>query len=257
MEKRKVILVDDERPALEVLKSMVNRRADLEIALATTRFQEAYDFLDENDVDLLVVDLNLRVDSGYTLMGAVEPPTQIIVCTASDNQGSESIRAGAMDYVVKMVQEDRFNFAVDRALRQLELLEFERANRVFPSTIAVQLEEGDAYVNLRVAELVYARSEGKCARLFLTEGRELLARKLLRDVQQLLDPNEFIRNQRGFLIKREAIASYQPGTAFKTKHWWVILGEETIFDWKNDMEKGKLPVGNKYRYRVEKALGIR
>ncbi|WP_257670471.1 LytR/AlgR family response regulator transcription factor [Parapedobacter tibetensis] len=257
MERRKVVLVDDERPALEILKTLVGKRLDLEIALETTRFQEAYDYLDEHDIDLLVVDLDLRVESGYTLMGAVEPPTQIIVCTASDNEGSESLLAGAIDYVVKMVQEDRFNFAIDRALRQLELLEREREMRTYPSTIAVLPEEGNAYVNVRVAELVYARSEGKCARLFLTHGREMLASMLLRDLQVRLNPADFIRNQRGFIVRREAVSEYLPGAQFGTKHWWVELHEDAVSIWENDREKGMLPVGEKYRYRVEKTLGVR
>jgi len=257
MERRKVVLVDDERPALEILKAMVHKRPDLEIVLATTRFQEAYAYLDGHGVDLLIVDLDLRVDSGYTLMGAVEPPTQIIVCTATDNQGSDSLLAGAIDYVVKMVEEERFNFAVDRALRQLELLEHEQANRVYPSSVAIQLETGNVYVNVRVDELVYARSDGKCTYLFLTEARELLARKLLRDLQQLLDPTDFIRVQKGFIVRRDAVSRYVPEPESKTKKWWVELNKEVICEWENSREKGKLPVGERYRYRVEKALSVR
>lgn len=258
MEKRKVLLIDDELPALEVLEIfMAKRRPELEIALATTEFQEAYDYLDENDVDLLVVDLDLRVNTGYNLMAAVEPPTQIIVCTASADKGSESLYYGAVDFVTKMVQEDRLDFAVDRALRQLELLEHEQRNRIYPSTVAMQQEAGNVYVNVRVAELVYARSEGKCTRLFLTNGREVVARIMLRSLQTLLNPEQFIRIQKGFIVNREAVNNYLPGSNFGTRNWWVKLCEEMVFAWENAREKGKLPVGDKYRYRLEKALGVR
>ncbi|SEL24112.1 LytR/AlgR family response regulator transcription factor [Parapedobacter koreensis] len=257
MEKRKVLIVDDELPALNVLVTMLAKRPDLEIVLATTEYQVAYDYLDENDVDLLIVDLDLRVDSGYNLMAAVEPPTQIIVCTASEREGSEAIYHGAIDFVVKMVQEDRLIFAVDRALRQLELLEHEQANRVYPSTVAVQLETSDAFVNVRVGELVYARSEGKSTYLCLANGHELLAKKLLRNLQLLLNPAEFIRIQKGFIVSREAIDHYLPGALFKTKNWWVELRDEVASREENSREPRRLPVGERYRHRVEKALGIR
>lgn len=257
MEKRKVLIVDDELPALNVLNMMLAKRPELEIVLATTEYQVAYDYLDEYEVDLLVVDLDLRVDTGYNLMAAVEPPTQIIVCTASEREGSDAIYQGAIDFVVKLVQEDRLYFGVDRALRQLELLENEQSNRVYPSTIAVQLETSDAFVNVRLSELVYARSEGKTTYLFFENGQELVAKKLLCNLQQLLDPAEFIRIQKGFIVRRDAIGQYLPGTLLKTKNWWVELRPEAIAGREDDAKKRRLPVGERYRHRVEKALGIR
>lgn len=257
MEKRKVLIIDDELPALNVLNMMLAKRPELEIVLATTEYQEAYDYLDEHDVDLLMVDLDLRVDTGYNLMAAVEPPTQIIVCTGSSREGSLSLYSGAIDFVVKMIDEDRLNFAVDRALRQLELLENEQKTQTYASTIAVLPEVGNSYVNMRVDELVYARSEGKTVRLFLTQQRELVASMLLRDLQARLNPRDFIRNQRGFIVRREAIKQYRPGSDFDTKHWWIELHEDMICDWPEARENGRLPVGEKCRYRVEKALGVR
>lgn len=257
MEKRKVLIVDDELPALNVLIAMLAKRPELEIVLATTEYQEAYDYLDEFEVDILIVDLDLRVDTGYNLMAAVEPPTQIIVCTASEHEGSDAIYRGAIDFVVKLVQEDRLDFAIDRALRQLELLYYEQSNRTYPSTVAVQLETSDAFLNVRVSELVYARSEGKSTYLFLEQGEELLAKRLLRNLQQLLDPAEFIRIQKGFIVRRDAIDQYLPGSFFQTKNWWVVLRLELTARKKDDREQTKLPVGERYRHRLEKALGIR
>lgn len=257
MDKRKVLIVDDELPALNVLEMMLAKRPELEIVLATTEYQVAYDYLDEYEVDLLVVDLDLRVDTGYNLMAAVEPPTQIIVCTASEREGSDAIYHGAIDFVVKLVQEDRLDFAVDLALRQLELLENEQSNRVYPSTVAVQLEASSAYVNVRVSELVYARSDGKCTYLFLADGQELLAKVLLRNLQDMLNPTEFIRIQKGFIVNRGAIRRYLPTVDSGLKKWWVELDPGVVEKWRNRPEKSGLPVGGRYRYRVEKALGVR
>lgn len=259
MDKRKVLIVDDELPALNVLKMMLAKRPELEIVLATTEYQVAYDYLDEYDVDLLVVDLDLRVDTGYNLMAAVEPPTQIIVCTASEREGSDAIYHGAIDFVVKLVQEERLDFAVDLALRQLELLENEQSNRVYPSTVAVQLETSDAFVNVRVSELLYACAEGKMTWLYFGNGKVLVAKKLLRNLQDLLDPTEFIRIQKKYIVRRDAIGQYLPGmlTRLKTKHWWVELLPEAIAGLAEEEEKRRLPVGERYRHRVEKALGIR
>lgn len=257
MKKRRILVVDDELPALELLTSMVARRPELEIALATTEYQTVLDFLDEEDVDLMIVDLDLRVNTGYNLMVAVEPPTQVIVCTASKDKGSESLHHGAIDFVEKLVEEDRLNFAIDRALRQLELLEFERETKRYPTTAAFQPEDETTYINVRVAELIYARAEGKSTWLFLTEGRELLVNIGLRNLQALLDPVDFIRCQRGFIVNRDSVGEYLSGTDFGTKHWWIRLRSDLIWTWNSGREQGMLPVGDKYRYRLEKALGVR
>lgn len=270
MDKRKVVIVDDERPALDVLATLVKTRPELEIVLGTTQFQEAWDYLDEHDIDILLVDLDLRVESGYRLMGAVDEPTQIIVCTASKDQGTEAIGRGAIDFLTKMVAPERFNYAIERALRQLELLENLEKNKSYPSTLMVPLAPDDSsddekrrnpepnhYNSFSVDKLAYIRSEGKNSRLFFNDGTELFAKQLLRELQTGLDPDTFIRTQRGFIVNRRSIVGYKPGTEFGTKHWWILLEEPEPNFWENTLEKGKIPVGEKYRYRVEKILGIR
>ncbi|MEC3879744.1 LytR/AlgR family response regulator transcription factor [Parapedobacter sp. 10938] len=270
MNKRKVVIVDDEHPALEVLIELVKRRPELEIALATTQFHDALDFLDENDNDILITDLDLRVDTGYRLMGAVEEPTQIIVCTAFEKEGTDAIGSGAIDFLTKMVAPERFDYAIDRALRKLELLENIARNTAYSATLFMSLApdetssmeehrnpDTNSYKGICVSDLVYARSDGKNCRLFFIDGSQLLVRQLLRDVQTLLDPAKFIRIQRQYLVNKAAIGDYRPWLGDEAKHWWVVLTLDANKDWKNDQDNGRFPVGNKYRYRVEKALGIR
>lgn len=259
MDRRKVLIVDDELPALNVLVALAKRRPELEIVLATTDFQEAWDYLDTHDIDILIVDLDLRVASGYRLMGVVEPPAQIIVCTASKEEGSHAIQAGAVDFLTKMVEASRFNSAIDRAVGQLVLLEKVEKYKVYPSTILVPVGAGDGEVhhNIEVNRLVYARSEGKTTCLFLDDGTNLLANRLLLEIQGLLDPHRFIRVQKGFMVNREAIATYVPGTAYGTKNWWIVLREKFRLLFENEPEKGRLPVGDRFRYRVERLLGVR
>src|SRR5690606_15654264 len=257
MNRRKVVIIDDELPALQVLETILGKRPDLEIVLSTTDYQAAFDYLDENDVDLLIGRLDLRVASGYDLLAGVEPPTQIIVCTGSKDEGSESLLNGAIDFVVKLVEEDRLNFAVDRALRQLQLLEFERESKHYPSTVALQLQNSQVFVNVRTADLVFAQADGKCTRLFLANGEDLLARKLIRDLQNELNPVDFIRSHRSIVVNRLSIERYELESEHALRKWIVKLRKEVMHKWANDNEKGQLPVGGKYRYRVEKALGIR
>src|SRR5690606_17483783 len=265
MKKRKVVIVDDERPALDVLIELVKRRPELEIALATTQFHEALEFLDENDNDILITDLDLRVYTGYRLMGAVEEPTQIIVCTAFEKEGTDAVGGGAIDFLTKMVAPERFDDAVDRALKQLELLENIERNKAYSATLFLPLApdetssieryrnpDTNAYKGIQVRDLIYARSDGKNCRLFFIDGSQLMVRQLLRDVQTQLDPAKFIRIQRQYLVNKAAIGDYRPWTSDEAKHWWVILAQDAIKDWENDMDKGRFPVGNKYRYRVEK-----
>ena len=268
MKRKKVVIVDDELPALEILVMFVKKRPELEIVLATTEFREAWDFLDENDCDLLIVDLDLRVDSGYRLMGAVEEPTQIIVCTGATDEGSKAIHNGAIDFLTKLVEEERFNFAVNRALKQMDLLESRDRYLTYPSTVMMLLapdEESDDpvfkqpaadyYKSFFVKDLVYARSEAKYTRVFFADGSQVLVKMLMRDFQAQLDPRHFIRIQKGYLVNREFIGGYVPGAEFDSRHWWVLLVSTP--DWKKDLDNGKLPVGDKYRYRVERVLNIR
>lgn len=270
MERKKVVIVDDELPALEILLMFVKKRPELEIVLATTQFQKAWDYLDENDIDLLIVDLDLRVDSGYRLMGAVEEPTQIIVCTASENEGTKAIGNGAIDFLTKLVEEERFNYAIDLALKQMELLENRDRNKMYPPTVVVPLApdelsddpafkkpNADHYKSFRAKDLVYARSDGKTTRLFFIDGSQLLVKLLMRDFQSQLEPLHFIRIQKGYLVNREFIGDYKSGADFDTRHWWIVFDPEVIPTWKGNTDKGKLPVGGKYRYRVERALNIR
>ncbi|WP_262249381.1 LytTR family DNA-binding domain-containing protein [Parapedobacter soli] len=173
----------------------------------------------------------------------------------------------ALDVLIELVKR-RPEF--DRVRRQLERLENIACNKAYQSMLFMSLapdetnsmeeyrnSDTDAYKGIQVNDLVYARSEGKNCRLFFIDGSQLLVRQLLRDVQIQLDPAEFIRIQRQYLVCKTAIGDYRPRLGDEAKHWWVILAPGANKRWENDTDKGRLPVGNKYRYRVEKALGIR
>src|SRR5690606_36538363 len=121
----------------------------------------------------------------------------------------------------------------------------------YPTTVMVPVGPEGHYKSFFASELVYARSDGKYTCLYFADGTQLPIRMLMRDFQIKLDPLQYIRIQRGYLVNREFIGDYVQGD----RHWWVML--ITVPEWKDNLDNGKLPVGGKYRYRVERALNIR
>lgn len=119
----RIIIADDEQPARRRLQDLVARRDDVVVAAVCTTGREAVTAIEEHEPDLALLDVQMPGLSGFDVVEAVDPqqmPLTIFI-TAYDQHALQAFNVAAVDYLLKPFEDERFNEAIDRARRRIQL----------------------------------------------------------------------------------------------------------------------------------------
>ena len=113
-EPKKCIIVDDEPAAHYVLANYIKQNPQLELVFQGYNGIEAMDYLRENKVDLMFLDINMPEISGMELLKIIPTHPKTILTTAYSEFALESYDYGVIDYLLKPIYFPRFLKAIDR-----------------------------------------------------------------------------------------------------------------------------------------------
>ncbi|MBF4163244.1 LytR/AlgR family response regulator transcription factor [Nocardioides acrostichi] len=195
----RVLVVDDERPALDELTFLLRGDDRVGEVLATTSATEALRILQESDLDALFLDISMPGFSGLELASVLsrfkEPPP-IVFVTAHEQHAVEAFELQAVDYVLKPVRAQRLSEAVRRlghAGRDLD------ATPRAASEVQVPVELGGVTRFVRRSEITHVESQGDYARLH-TPGGSHLVRTPLTTLEAEWGDAGFLRIHRSLLV---------------------------------------------------------
>ena len=115
----KCIVIDDEKPAVDLICSYIEKVPFLELAGSFTGVGKAITSVMSCPVDLIFSDIELNADiNGIQLMKSLPDPPMVIFVSAFDRYAVDSYAIDAVDYLMKPVSYERFVAAVNKAYRQ-------------------------------------------------------------------------------------------------------------------------------------------
>ena len=112
--KYKCLLVDDEPPAIKILKNYIETLEHLEIAGTCNNAFQAIDILTKEKIDLMFLDINMPKLLGTQLLKTIQHPPKVIFTTAHKDYAIEAFELDAIDYLLKPVSFERFLKAVNK-----------------------------------------------------------------------------------------------------------------------------------------------
>ena len=114
MRKWKCLIVDDEPPALKVLKRYTEALEYLEIIGTLNNACQVIDMLHSQKVDLMFLDINMPKLLGTQLLKTIKDPPKVIFTTAHKDYAVDAFELDAIDYLLKPVSFERFLKAVNK-----------------------------------------------------------------------------------------------------------------------------------------------
>src|SRR5580704_16966030 len=111
----KAIALDDEPLALEIIKEFCSRVDYITLTKTFTRAGEALEYLNNNMIDLLFLDINMPLITGIDFYKKVSPDVMAIFTTAYSEYAVEGFNLNAIDYLLKPFEYARFQKAVEKA----------------------------------------------------------------------------------------------------------------------------------------------
>lgn len=175
---------------------------------------EALELIRKLNPDIIFLDVQMPGKTGLEVLAELNELPQIVFSTAFDRYALEAFDHHAVDYLLKPYTRDRFNLAIDRLRNRLQngasapmarlaqsLREHASPTR-YPDRIMV--DRGGKYVALPVQQLLYVAAEGDYSSL-VTKERAYLSTYNLKETEQRLNPEQFLRIHRSMIINRNAI----------------------------------------------------
>ncbi|HTX34106.1 MAG TPA: LytTR family DNA-binding domain-containing protein [Bryobacteraceae bacterium] len=228
----RTLIVDDEPIARQVLREDLERFADVEIAGEAANGQEALLKIAELQPDLVFLDLQMPVMSGFEViqnLSAALPAPFVIIVTAFDQHAIQAFEAGAIDYLLKPVNESRLQRAIERA-RSMQGKQAEIANHldlVASSTKSLAPagsrkiigRTGAEYHILNSDDVLAFQAERELVWI-VTARQRLLATQSLRAIELRLAGENFQRVHRNAIVNVNHIRKM---AALSSQRWLVTL----------------------------------
>lgn len=196
----RVLIVDDEPLAHEVLKTYVARVGHLELVGQCYTALEALTFLHQTPVDVLLLDLNMPEMTGLELLRALPRPPHTILTTAYSEFALESYEFGVVDYLLKPVSLPRFLKAVARLPAAAPAPAAAPVAAAPPAApAALLLRDGTTTHRVLPADIRWLEAYGNYVKVQTIAGR-LVINDSFRHLLSQLSPAEFMQVHKSYAV---------------------------------------------------------
>lgn len=216
MSRPTALIAEDEPLMRERLKEkLAEVWPELEIVAEAEDGEQALALYAEHQPQLAFLDIRMPGMTGLDVAAAIGGGCHVVFITAYDQYALQAFDAGAVDYLLKPIETERLQTAVERIRSKLAappqdlsaLLSALRANVPggMPRMKWITAAVGKQIKLIPVADVVYFQSDTKYTRVVLAAG-EALIRTPLRELLAELDPDRFWQVHRGTIINLDAVA---------------------------------------------------
>jgi len=213
-ETKRCIIIDDEPAAHYVLANYIKQNPQLELVFQGYNGIEAMNYLRENSVDLMFLDINMPEISGMELLKILPTHPKTILTTAYSEFALESYDYGVIDYLLKPIYFPRFLKAIDRFFAT------ESVKQKAEETVNSVSVKVDGYLmDVELDQLLYAQSFGNYVKLHTTK-RTYLASITTTEFEKCLPEKSFMRIHKSYIVALDKIDA--------TEKDFVVIKNERI-----------------------------
>jgi DNA-binding LytR/AlgR family response regulator len=228
----KAIAIDDEPLALKVLDALCKANEQIELVKTFTSIKSAELFVSKNDLQLIFMDIEMPNTNGIELVKIWPKKHMIIFTTAYPQYAVEGFNLNAIDYLLKPIPQERFNQAVDKAVKEIETNNL--LKKQTPQYLSIKTAFSITKIN--IADIIYIEGLDDYQKIHLTDKKFVIARSTLKTLQEELADKNFIRVHKSYIVPIDKIKS------IKNKH--------VFLDYIN------LPIGSIYENLLWQAFNL-
>jgi two-component system LytT family response regulator len=226
MQKLRVFIADDERPAREFLRSLLNEIGGCEIVGEADNGADAVEMIKTLKPDLAILDLKMPAMSGLEAVRQLRKTQMPLFAfaTAYDEYAVQAFELNAVDYLLKPVEKQRLAETLKRAAERLESDDWRTAEaekirnaaRDYSDAAAnrplsrIPVKVRDEIILLPVSDVASIEADGELLHITTAENRRFIINYRLKDIEARLDADVFIRLSRGALVNISMIDAISP-----------------------------------------------
>jgi len=237
----RVVIVDDEELARRGVRARLEQIGDVNIVAECKNGREAIDAIRRMTPDLVFLDVQMPGKSGFDVIEAIgwDKFPQVIFVTAHDRFAIRAFEVNALDYLLKPIDEERFDLALRRARESffrkqesdlgrrlgavLKEVSADKSNVAQAFTDRIVIRSGGRVVFVKVSEIDWVEAAGDYVTLH-SGKKSWLQRETISDMEKKLEPSGFRRIHRSTVVNLERISEMR---ALDNGEYRVLLRDGT------------------------------
>jgi len=214
----KAVLVDDDASNLSAMSEKLKHCPQVAIIALCENGEDGIKAIEGLQPDLVFLDIEMPVMNGFVMLQKLAyRDFALIFVTAYDHYAIQAIRFSAIDYLVKPVDIDELKAAVEKAIAQknkqapalqLDLL-LDYLHLKQPRRIPIPTSDGLRFINMD--DIIYLEASNNYTYIFLNTNQKILVSRTLKDFEELLPPETFVRIHHSHIINKYFIERYIRG----------------------------------------------
>ncbi|MBT1696275.1 response regulator [Fulvivirgaceae bacterium PWU4] len=212
----KTVLIDDEPLARSIVREYLQAYPEMEILQECNDGFEGVKAIAQHKPDLIFLDIQMPKINGFEMLELIEQPPAVIFTTAFDEYAIKAFEAHAIDYLLKPFSKDRFDKALQKWLAQRQQHDGKSKTMLMPEEVR-QPEERNRIVvkeagNIRIIpvnEIQHIEAYDDYVKIY-TAKEMFLKKKTMSFYEQILDPSQFIRVHRSYIMQLSHLTRIEP-----------------------------------------------
>jgi two-component system LytT family response regulator len=199
MKKIKAIIVDDERLARINLRRLLEPFPEIEIAGEAGSCEGAIELINLNNPQLVFLDIQLGGETGFDLLEFIDNSIKIVFVTAYDEYAMRAFEVNAIDYLLKPVNPGRLRVSIERVIKKEKVQNEEAKRYEYSDSIYVRLNNYASRF-IKISSISFIEPVGNYSRIVTIEGKHCLVLKTLKQWQEDLPDDNFVRIHRSSIV---------------------------------------------------------
>jgi DNA-binding LytR/AlgR family response regulator len=231
--KLRVLIVDDEPLAQEVIEQYLQNINELELVGKCSNALEAFEVLHNEHIDLMFLDISMPVISGIDFLRSLRMAPAVIITTAYPDFALQGYELDVIDYLVKPISLERFMKAVNKVIDRIKK----------PAPVIVESKQIKAdymfvkcdqkLIKIRFNDIDYIEGMKDYVKIFTTD-RMIVTLHTMKFFENNLPSHIFIRIHKSYIVNVDAIKT--------------ISGNEL------EINQTRIPIGNSFKDNVLKHI---
>ncbi len=244
----KVIIIEDEKPAAEkLLKGLQHVDPGIEVVCTLNSIASSVAWLKKNpEPELIFMDIELTDGLSFKIFDLAQIGCPVIFCTAYDEYWQEAFEHNSIDYLLKPVKQEKLELALGKYEKikkyfahNFQQLQNEKNQEPGSFKKRWLVKKGMEYASLKTETIAYFYAMHKVVCLIDDKNQKFILDHSLNEIEKQLDPSQFYRVNRKFLVNMNAIKKIKTYPKSKLQldlepalAEEIIISQENVADFK-------------------------
>ena len=213
----KYLIIDDEYIAHEIVKGYCDLLPNMQLMKNCYNALEAIEYLNENTVDLIFLDLNMPKLKGFEFLKTLALTPKVIVTTAYKEYAVEGYELNISDYLLKPFSFERFLKAINKTVSSTSNSTHTTLEKKESVSDSIFLRSSKKYVQVTIDNIQYIEAAGNYTKV-TTIDEVITIREKFSDAFELFNDLDFFQVHKSFAVSKKHINSIEGNQIFISEH---------------------------------------